>query len=95
MNPFAVAVAQWRVLRAEFQIHLEDLYQRAEVATNGNLLNARAHARGINAFSLMYGPRSRVDAYASEELKEFFDAHGRMTFAEYEQNMTDIEGMSA
>lgn len=75
----------WRTIRAEFDDDLERRYQQAEHDTNGVLLNARGRAAHVDARSLFYGPAVRVLAYASEELRDWFDAHGRVTFAQYER----------
>lgn len=80
----ADAFAAWRAIRADFDNVIEAAYDRAERDTAGNLLNRRGEHRGIDPRSLFYGPRARVDAYASDELREWFATHGRITFAEYE-----------
>lgn len=57
----------------------------AESATNGYMLNKEGQRRGIDERSLFTGPQSRVNKYASDELKEWFLTHPRMTRAEYDQ----------
>lgn len=86
------ALEVWRQIRSEFSDYLEAQYAQAEHDTNGVLLNARGKAQGIDAFSLFYGNRVRVTAYASDELLDWFAEHGRTTFAEYEAARTPMPG---
>src|SRR5580658_9140099 len=53
----------------------------AEAATNGVLLSHRGIAAGIDPWSLWSGPATRALAYASWELREFWESRGnaRMT----------------
>lgn len=81
---FADGVDQWRACRAEFELLLESAYAAAVDATNGNLLNKRGALAHVDPYSLFYGPRARAEAYASEELRAFWCAHPRVTFAEFE-----------
>lgn len=60
-------------------------YGRAEHELNARLLNKRGEAAGIDPLSLFSGPRVRVEAYASEELLEWFETHQRTTYAEFER----------
>lgn len=91
--PYGVAVGDgldgWRALRAEFDDELDRRHAQATDDTNGVLLNARGRAAGIESRSLFYGPAVRVRAYASEELRDWFDEHGRVTFAQFEQERTE------
>lgn len=80
------AFARWRTVRADFDDHLEASIGLAETACRGILLNARGRAAGIDPLTLFYGPRVRVDAYASEELLEWFREHGRTTFEQFQRH---------
>ena len=82
---FDAARDEYRRVRADYQVVLEAQYERAQIECNGVLLNERGHARGVSSFSLFSGPRRRAEAYASEELLEFWTRYRRMTFAEFEQ----------
>lgn len=85
-SPLVEAALAYRdQLRLEFQDHLEARQQQAERDCNGVLLNARGRAAGVDTSTLFYGPRVRVDAYASEELRDWFGRHGRVTFEEFER----------
>lgn len=62
--------------------HRDEVYRQwlaAESATNGVMLNKAGVRAGINERSLFTGPRSRVEKYASPELREYFARHGRPT----------------
>lgn len=74
-------------LRADFDDHLDAMYRAAEVDTNGVLLNRLGRRQGIDARSLFYGPFSRVEKYASEELYAWFaaDDKRRMTWEQFEK----------
>lgn len=64
------------------QEYRDEVYRQwlsAEAATNGYMLNRAGLAAGIDERSLFTGPRSRVEKYASPELKEYFAYHGRPT----------------
>ncbi|WP_277212319.1 hypothetical protein [Isoptericola croceus] len=78
------AMDTWRHIRAEFQDLLEARYAAAENALGPALLNRRGWEAGIDPMSLFYGPRTRVDAYASRELLDWFAEHGRTTYTEFE-----------
>lgn len=68
------------------QEYRDEVYRqwlRAEAQTNGVMLNRRGRAAGISDRSLFTGPESRVKAYASPELVEFFEANPRPTRASW------------
>ncbi|WP_017972514.1 phage minor capsid protein [Actinopolyspora halophila] len=69
--------------RAAYREHVDAQYWAAEDATNGVLLNRAGEAAGISPRSLFTGSEARARKYASDELKEFWDQNGRMTFTEY------------
>ncbi|WP_214327856.1 VG15 protein [Nonomuraea sediminis] len=56
---------------------------QAENATNGYMLNKAGQAAGIDPISLFSGPTSRATAYASEELRRWWNDHPRMTLVEF------------
>lgn len=89
---FDSAIAIWRGLRAEFELYRECQHQAATEDCNAVLLNRDALARGIDSYSLFIGPRARAERWASPELVEWWQSHGRMTFAEYEaQRLEEIQ----
>lgn len=88
---FAMAIEQRRIARAEFQDFLENHLRAADDELSGYLLNQRGTDAGIEAMTLFYGPAVRVKAYASEELVNWFQENGRMTFQEYEESRFQSE----
>lgn len=81
---FAAALEAWAECREAYALHLETQYEQAIAATNGVLLNRRGTAEGVSTWSLFLGPRARADAFASEELREFWRRTPRLTFAQFE-----------
>lgn len=82
---FQHAAGLWAEMRGDYDRHLHAQYERAVNETNACLLNKRGHANRVEELSLFFGPWSRVVAYGSEELLEFFQYHRRMTLAEFER----------
>lgn len=72
--------------REEFDAHRYAQYQKAENDL-GYLLNAEGRKAGIDDLSLFSGPVSRVNKYASEELKSWFNSHGRHTMASFRHSL--------
>lgn len=89
---FGGAVAAWRLLRAEYDLHLEAAYAEAVEATSGVLLNAKGKAKGIDSRSLFLGTDARARCYASQELLDHWDARPRVTFAQFEAERTETPG---
>ena len=82
---FAFAVAQWRMLRTEFENYRASAYLFAEEECRGAMLNERGKKAGVDAYSLFMGNEARARAYASPELLEHWERWGRLTFAEFER----------
>ncbi|HEY1668546.1 MAG TPA: hypothetical protein VGG54_22875 [Trebonia sp.] len=64
----------------------DDVQRRAldaENETNGFLTNPAGRAKGIDGWDLFTGPESTARKYASPELKEYWDKHGRPTFDDF------------
>ncbi|WP_435109934.1 phage minor capsid protein [Nocardiopsis synnemataformans] len=72
-----------QLAREQYRLHIERVYVAAETELRGVMLNAEGEAAGIDPMSLFSGPRSRAERYASEELRAWWDAHGRTTFQEF------------
>ena len=72
-------------LREDYQLYVEAAYLAAERETRGHLLNRRGVDRGVHPRELFSGNRSRAYAYASEELRNWWEQHGRVTFTEYQR----------
>lgn len=86
---WAAAIAQWRQVRAEFELLREAAYELAETECNGVLLNARGKKAGIDAYSLFIGSDTRAYAYASDELKEHWARRPRITFESFERQSSE------
>ncbi|MDT0432797.1 phage minor capsid protein [Streptomyces salyersiae] len=63
-------------------------YLAAEDACRGYLLNKKAQAAGHDPMSLFSGPARIAHARASDELKEWWAQHGRLTQAEFIEQAT-------
>lgn len=81
---FERAMQEWRECREAYELHLEAAYAEAVEGTQGSLLNDRGARAGIRAESLFMGPQVRAFAYASAELREWWETHPRVTFADFE-----------
>lgn len=68
---------------AEWADYAEAQQTAAEHACRGNLLSKAGRAAGINARDLWSGPSALAARYASEELREFWEKHARLTRTEY------------
>lgn len=71
------------VVRRLYGTWLDVQYIAAENATRGVLVNKLGRARGIDGRSLMSGPARRSRAYASDELKAWWQTNPRMTQTEF------------
>lgn len=86
---FEHAANLWAEMRLEFEVVLEAAYARAEAGAHGSMLNARGRREGIDPYSLLTGPWSRVEAYGSPELVEHFRTVGRPSLARFEREWLD------
>lgn len=81
-----------KVTRAKArQMYTEYVYRQylaAEDACRGYLLNKQAQAAGHDPMSLFSGPARIAHARASDELKEWWAANGRLTQAEFIEQAT-------
>lgn len=64
---------------SEYKDEVYRQWLQAEAETNGYMLNKAGKAAGIDERTLFTGPQSRVAKYASRELRDYFDQHGRPT----------------
>lgn len=62
-------------------------YFTAEDATRGHMLNHAGRAAGIDPADLFSGPESRARRYASDELREWWQDNGRLTFEGFTANL--------
>lgn len=78
--------------RVAFRERLEHDYFSAEAATNGYLLTAEGQRAGINARDLWRNNEAFARRWASDELKEWWDQHGRVTFDEFSEGLLSGQG---
>jgi hypothetical protein len=72
--------------RRRSEEHRDEVYRQfwqAENATNGYMLSKEGKKADVDPVSLFTGPESRVKKYASPELYEWFQTHGRPTRASF------------
>lgn len=62
-------------------------YITAETDTNGYLLNKAGQAAQIDPYTLFHGPAKRAAKYASDELLDWWQQNGRITWIEYKAQM--------
>lgn len=71
---------------ADFKAYLEARYDDAEQDTRGNLVSAAGKKRGITARQFFNGRRRASLRYASDELRDWFEANGRnLTASDYRE----------
>lgn len=63
-------------------------YLTAEAECRGELVSRRGVAAGVrDGFALWAGPRWVADLYATEELRDWWDLHPRLTITEYRRQL--------
>jgi predicted GH43/DUF377 family glycosyl hydrolase len=82
---FAEAARKWQEMSLEFMAYVDDAYNKALEATAGVLVNAEGRAKHIDGYILFRSNRAFSQKYASEELKEHWENHPRLTMIEYEK----------
>lgn len=73
-----------QALRREYDAWMEHHYAAAEAACNGQMLSPRGRLAGADPRALFEGPLQHAYPYASEELRRWWEQHGRMTFAAWQ-----------
>lgn len=81
-------------MRTAYGDYIEAHILAAETATNGRLLSARGRAAGVTVERLFFGSASFAQAYASEELLDYWRQHPRMTVAQFEAQWIDHRHVS-
>ena len=79
--------ARWAAVNAAWQDWSNAQISAAEHECRGHLLNKAGKAAGVNVWSLWSGPASRAMRYASEELREFWQKHPRLTVSDFRAQM--------
>lgn len=67
---------------AAYQDEVDRLYIAAENGTRGAMLTQEGRRKGVNPRTLFTGNEATARRYASEELKQFWDQHGRLTLTD-------------
>jgi hypothetical protein len=78
--------------RESFRHRINADYADAEDATNGYMLNKAGARAGIDPRSLFTGPETRARKYASDELRAWWDIHGRPTLEEHRAELLGETG---
>lgn len=78
--------------RQSYKDHISRAYLAAEDHARGHMLTAEGDRLGIDPVSLFSGPESRARRYASPELKEWWDEHGRPTFEGWKAQLLGDSG---
>lgn len=81
---FKQAAAQWHEMRSDYLSHIDSEYDKALEACSGVLVNKEGRAQCVDGYDLFKGSQYRADKYASEELKEYWQAHPRLSLMDYE-----------
>jgi hypothetical protein len=76
--------------RTEREEAVEHAFVKAEEVTRGNLVNKKGQARGVNPRSLFTGSEATARRYASEELLDYWQTHGRPTEAMFRGKDTRV-----
>lgn len=91
-------VSSKREQREQYETHLETEYLAAEAATNGHMLSLDARLAGRTSRDLWSVNEATARSWASPEMLEYWDAHGRMTWTDWQAmhggDMGDIQKRS-
>ncbi|MBK7822830.1 MAG: hypothetical protein IPJ61_17650 [Tessaracoccus sp.] len=83
-----------REQREQYEAHIETEYLAAENATNGHMLTAQARAAGRTSRDLWSVNESTARSWASPEMLEYWDQHGRMTWTDWQaMHRGDTDGI--
>lgn len=77
--------------RHGYRDHAYQHWLAAEDATNGYMLSKAGQAAGVDPRTLWFGPERTAEKYASEELRAYWDEHGRPTLEEFKADLLDPE----
>lgn len=87
----AEAFEKQKALRQEFSELREVMFDAAEEATKGVMLNRKGRRAKIDTYRLFTSNRAFAYCYASEELVEWWESNPRMTMTQYEQQVFEPE----
>lgn len=69
--------------RKAYRDHVYQQYLAAEDVTRGHMVTPAGQAAHVDPHSLFTGPAARARKWASDELKQWWDNHGRLTYDEW------------
>lgn len=69
--------------RNAYRDHVATEQLAAEEATNGYLVNKAGERAGVHGWDLFTGPEATARKYASDELRAYWQTHGRMTLDDF------------
>ena len=78
--------------RQAYKDYVYRAWLAAEDATRGQLVTREGQAQGIDPASLFYGSEARARRWASDELKAWWDEHGRLSFADFKDQLLGRRG---
>lgn len=81
---FERAAQQWHTMRSDFLSHVDNEYDKALEVCCGVLVNRAGVELNVDGYCLFTGTQRRADKYASEELKEYWEKHPRLSLEDYE-----------
>jgi hypothetical protein len=79
------ARARERTARHDYDVAIHAMFLQAERDCRGVLLNKAAAERGTDPISLFSGPAARAHKLASEELRNWWLDHPRLTYADFKR----------
>lgn len=80
-----------KVLKQSYYSLVEDAYWKAEEATNGYMVKSKFQGK-VNPTMLWHMSERDARKYMSEEMANWFDENGRLTFMAYRQSVLDGTG---
>jgi len=89
---FRDALDELAELRARHREYVEGYYLLAEEACNGAFLNQQGQDKGIDPWDLFRRNTRFFQAYASRELRDWVEDHPRLTFDQFESQVTERVG---
>lgn len=81
---FEQAAQQWHTMRSDFLGHVDAEYDKALEHCSGVLVNNLGREQHVDGYDLFKGTQARADRYASEELKDYWTVHPRLSLVDYE-----------
>lgn len=71
-------------MRSDYIGHIDAEYDKALEVCSGVLVNKAGRADHVDGYSLFQGTLRRAERFASEELREYWETHPRLSLEDYE-----------